>query len=185
MKVLGISGTIIGAKPVALIDEIVTNLKNKVDWDVDLLNLANYHIDFCDGRQEADYSKDTQTVIQKVKEADAYIIGTPIFNGSFPAPLKNLIDLVSPQHFAEKIMAFAAAAGRAEHHLVVENQLKPIAGYLQAYVAPTYIFALPDSFDRENNVICSETLSNIDKMTDQIMNLGKVVNQERVDAINE
>lgn len=185
MKVLGISGTIIGAKPIAILSKILANIEMKVDWDVELLDLSKYDIEFCDGRQESDYSIHTQTVIQKLKEADAYIISTPIFNGSFPAPLKNVIDLIPPQHFEGKIMGFAAAAGNANHYLVIENQLRPIAGYLQTYVAPTYIFALPDSFDEKNNVVCSKVLEDINQMTNQFINLSKVINQERVDAKNE
>lgn len=179
MKVLGISGTIIGAKPVSIVEKILEEIKKKTDWAVELLDLSNYDMEFCDGRKDSDYNQDTQTVIQKITDADAYIISTPIFNGSFPAPLKNVIDLVQPKIFEEKIMGFAAAGGNPNHYLVIENQLKPIAGYLRAYVAPTYVFTLRDSFDENNNVVSSEALKSIDQMTNEVIILSAAVDQTK------
>lgn len=182
MKVLGISGTIIGAKPAAVVEKILNCIYEKTGWEVELLDLAKYKVEFCDGRNIEDYSEDTQIVIQKVTEADAYIIGTPIFNGSFPAPLKNVIDLVPPNVFQGKVIGFAAGGGNPNYYLVIENQLKPIAGYLKAYVAPTYCFTNRDSFDADNQIIDQEVLATIDQMVHEVVNLLKVVNQpnERV-----
>lgn len=177
MKVLGISGTIIGTKPASVVTRLLEEVREKTDWKVELLDLSKYDIEFCDGRRVSDYSQDTQAVIQKIIEADAYIIGAPIFNGSFPAPLKNVIDLVQPKDFEGKIMGFAAAGGNPHHYLVIENQLKPIAGYLRAYVAPTYVFTLRDSFDENNNVVSPQVLERIDQMVNEIIHLTKAVDQ--------
>jgi len=179
MKVLGISGTIIGAKPASVVAKILEEIRKKTNWEIELLDLSNYDIEFCDGRKDSDYNQDTQTVIQKITDADVYIIGTPIFNGSFPAPLKNVIDLVQPTDFEGKMMGFAAAGGNPNHYLVIENQLKPIAGYLRAYVAPTYVFALRDSFDENNNVVSSEVLQSINQMTNEVIHLSRVADQEK------
>jgi FMN reductase len=41
-----------------------------------------------------DYTGDTRVVLEKIMEADAYIIGTPVFQASIPGTLKNLFDLL-------------------------------------------------------------------------------------------
>lgn len=185
MKVLGISGTIIGSKPASVVSKILETIKDQTNWEVELLDLAKYNIEFCDGRKNTEYSLDTQTVIKKISEADIYIIGIPIFNGSFPAPFKNVIDLVSPKFFEGKVVGFAAAGGNPNHYLVVENQLRPIASYLQMYVAPTYVFTLRDSFDDENNIISSDVLDRIHQLVNEISILGKVIDQLKEKVSNE
>lgn len=59
-----------------------------------LIDLAEYDIQFSDGRDYWEYEGDTRYVARTVMEADAIIIGTPIFQASIPATLKNIFDLL-------------------------------------------------------------------------------------------
>jgi len=46
--------------------------------ETELLELAEYRLDFCDVRDPWAYAGDTAEVIRKVVEADALIVGTPV-----------------------------------------------------------------------------------------------------------
>ena len=176
MKLLGISGTITGSKTLIVIKEIIDTVK-KMNNEVktEILDLKQYNVQFCDGRSLSEYSGDTKKVIDMITSADAYIIGTPIFHGSFSGALKNLLDLVPPAKFKNKVMAFAATGGNYQHYLMVENQLKPIAGYLNAYVPPSFIFAHTEHFNVQNEIIHPGLLESIEALSEQVIHLhGKL-----------
>ncbi|MBB6446603.1 NADPH-dependent FMN reductase [Bacillus benzoevorans] len=162
MKILGISGTITGSKTLIVINKVLEEIKkSNPEVEVELLDLKQYQIQFCDGRPTEDYTGDTAKVIDMISSADGYVIGTPIFQGSFSGVLKNLIDLVPPSAFHHKVMGFAATGGNHLHYLVIENQLKPIAGYLQTFVTPSYIFAQNKQFDSLNRMIDPKLIEDI------------------------
>ena len=67
-----------------------------------LLDLAEYNVQFSDGRNYLEYEGDTGYVTKTIMEADAMIIGTPIFQASIPATLK--ISLIYPvKHLGIKL----------------------------------------------------------------------------------
>ena len=146
---------------------------------LEVLDLKQYDVQFCDGRPPSQYTGATKTVIDKMASADTYIIGTPIFQGSMTGALKNLIDLVPPSEFNHKIMGFVATAGNHQHYLVIENQLKPIAGYLNAYIPPSYVFAHNSHFNDQNQIVAPELLEQIQLFSQQIVQMSKNLQQSK------
>lgn len=176
MKLLGISGTIIGSKTVKVVEKALEEAKKAhPEIEVELLDLKRYNIEFCDGRKPSDYNEDTQKAIELVSNADGYIIGSPIFHGTFPGVLKNLLDLNSPEMFRHKVMGFIATGGNDQHYLALENQLKPIASYFQAYVATEYVFAHNKDFNENNEIVSQALLENIRNLADEVCKLHKAV----------
>lgn len=141
MKIVGISGSIIGSKTRTAMDYTIKSLIDKYpNADVTLLDLKDYDLQFSDGRNYLEYSGDTSYVLKTIMEADAVIIGTPIFQASIPAPLKNIFDLLPEKAFLDKVVGMVVTAGSAKHFLVAEQQLKPILSYMKAQVIQTYVF---------------------------------------------
>lgn len=170
MKLLGISGTILGAKTAKLVGIVLNEVKkNHPEIEVELLDLRGYDLQFCDGRDPSTYNEDTKKIIEAISQADFYLIGTPIFNGSMPAPLKNIFDIVPPSVFRNKVIGFVANGGTYQHYLVIENQLKPIAGYFRAFVAPSYVYAHNDHFNRDNEIVDSEVLERIHHLAQELV----------------
>lgn len=176
MKLLGISGTIIGSKTAILVDSVLRIIKTKYpEIETELLDLRDYQVDFCDGRKPDLYSNDTKKVMKAVSDADLYLIGFPIFNGSFPAPLKNIFDLMPPSVFRHKVMGFAANGGTYQHYLVIENQLKPIAGYYRCYVAPSYVYVNNSHFNDANKIIDEDILNRINELAEELVMMHKAL----------
>ncbi|MFD4820199.1 NADPH-dependent FMN reductase [Peribacillus butanolivorans] len=170
MKLLGISGTVVGAKTCVVVQKILEEVKNThPEVDVELLDLRNYSVSLCDGRDLSSYSDDTKKVVDIVSSADFYIIGTPIFQGSLSGALKNLFDLVHPQILRNKVMGFIATGGTYQHYLVIENQLKPIAGYFRAFVAPGSVYVHTDHFNKQNEIVDEEVLSRISDLAKEVV----------------
>lgn len=174
MKLLGVSGTITGSKTLVVVNTVLEQV-SKLDPGIhtELLDLKQYNLQFCDGRDPSSYNDDTKKVIDLMCSADAYLFATPIFQGSLTGALKNLIDLTPAAALRGKIIGFAATGGNHQHYLVVENQLKPIAGYLRAFVAPTFVFAHNEHFNRNNQIADEKVLQNIEQLAKELVLLRK------------
>ncbi|MCM3761428.1 NAD(P)H-dependent oxidoreductase [Alkalihalobacillus oceani] len=176
MKVVGISGTIIGTKTSAVVSLVLDEIQ-KVDSTVEteLLDLKNYQLQFCDGRDPAAYEGDTKKVIDIMNAADVFLFGTPIFNGSLSGPLKNLIDLTPVAALRNKVIGFIATGAIPQHYLVIENQLKPIAGYFRAFVAPSSVYVTRDHFNERQELIDEEVLRRIEHLAKELVHMGKTL----------
>jgi len=83
MRIIGISGSIVGSKTRIAVQQALNNIKEKhPDYEVEMIDLGDYELVFSDGRSYMDYTGDTKVVLEKIMEADAYIIGTPVFQAS-------------------------------------------------------------------------------------------------------
>ena len=95
MKIVGLSGSIVGSKTRTAMNYVAKELAEKYpEVEVTLIDLADYNVQFSDGRNYLEYEGDTGFVTKTIMEADAIIIGTPIFQASIPATLKNIFDLL-------------------------------------------------------------------------------------------
>ena len=153
MKIVGISGSIVGSKTrtaMNYVAEEVSNNYSEVEWT--LIDLADYSIQFSDGRNYLDYEGDTAYVTKKIMEADAIIIGTPIFQASIPATLKNIFDLLPVNAFQDKVVSLFVTAGTSKHYLIEEQQIKPVLSYMKAQIVQTYVFIEEKDFVRKELV---------------------------------
>ncbi|MEK5102722.1 NAD(P)H-dependent oxidoreductase [Cytobacillus sp. FSL M8-0252] len=178
MRLLGISGTITGSKTLVVVNKVLDELKSiHPEIEVELLDLKNFDLQFCDGRHPSDYNDDTKKVIETITYADFYVIGSPIFQGSITGVLKNLFDLVPPDVFRNKVMGFIATGGTYQHYLVIENQLKPIAGYFRAYVSPSYVYAHIDHFNHKNELIDKDVLLRVKNLASELAYMNQALSK--------
>lgn len=166
MKIVGLSGSIVGSKTRTAMDYMVKEVVAKYpDAEVVLLDLADYVVQFSDGRSYLEYEGDTGFVTKTIMEADAIIIGTPIFQASIPATLKNIFDLLPVNAFRDKVVSMLVTAGSPKHYLIVEQQLKPILAYMKAQIVQTYVFFEEKDFHRKE-IVNDDVLFRIDRLVE-------------------
>lgn len=153
MKIVALAGSIVGSKTKTAMTKVVEILENKYpQHNVTLLDLADYTLEFSDGRNYFEYSGDTKYVTETIMSADAIIIGAPTFQASIPATLKNIFDLLPVNAFRDKVVSTVVTAGTSKHYLMVEQQLKPILAYMKAQIVQTYVFIEEKDFQRKEIV---------------------------------
>ncbi|MGG6311626.1 NADPH-dependent FMN reductase [Paenibacillus macerans] len=153
MKVVGLSGTIVGSKTKTAIDYTIKTIADKYPGtETAVIDLAQYQVQFSDGRNYLEYDGDTGYVAKTIMDADVLIIGTPIFQASIPGTLKNIFDLLPQNALQGKVVSILATAGSSRHYLVPEQQLKPILSYLKAQLVQTYVFIEEKDFFRKEIV---------------------------------
>ncbi len=82
-----------------------------------------------------------RAIVDNVLSADALIIASPVYKGSYTGLFKHLIDLLEPTAFAGKPILLAATGGGDRHALVIEHQLRPLFGFFEAASLPTGVYA--------------------------------------------
>lgn len=185
MKIVALSGSKVGSKTRTAIDYTIKTVGEQYPKvEVELVDLADYDVVFSDGRDYREYQGDTKLVAEKIMEADAIVMGTPIFQASIPATLKNIFDLLPEKAFREKVVSMIVTAGSPKHYLIVEQQLKPILSYMKAQIVPTYVFIEEKDFYRkeivnddiifriqrlvEDTVVLTETYGKIRKAKEEV-----------------
>ncbi|TXN39108.1 FMN reductase [Methylobacterium sp. WL30] len=85
-------------------------------------------------------------VIEAIEGADALVVGSPVYKGSFTGLFKHVFDLIDPAALANKPVAIVATGGGARHALVVEHSFRPLFGFFGALQVPTTVYGSDPDF---------------------------------------
>jgi FMN reductase len=84
----------------------------EVGADTDLLDLRQFRLVFCDGKEdESDYPGDVGRLRESVSTAQGLIIGSPEYHGSFSGVVKNALDLMGSDELSGKIVGLVGVSG--------------------------------------------------------------------------
>jgi FMN reductase len=89
---------------------------------------------------------DLADAIDRVVRADALVVVTPVFAGSYSGLFKTFFDVLEIGALEGKPVLVGATAGTARHSLVLDHALRPLFAYLRALVVPTGVFAASEDF---------------------------------------
>lgn len=166
MKIVALAGSIVGSKTKTAMLKVVAIMQEKYpEHTITLLDLAQYKVEFSDGRNYFEYEGDTKYVAETIMAADAIVIGTPTFQASIPATLKNIFDLLPVNAFRDKVVSTVVTAGTSKHYLMVEQQLKPILAYMKAHIVPTYVFIEEQDFLRKE-IVNDDVLFRLERLAE-------------------
>lgn len=173
MKLIGISGSL--SRPskteLAVSEALRFAAAERDDTDTTLISLSDWKLDFCDGRDPADYRADTRTVIDTITGADALIVGSPIYRGSYSGALKNLLDLIPNDSLRGKAVGILATGGSPHHFLAIEHQFRPLINYFNAYTVPAGVY-LHNTHYRNGKLIDPQILQRLKKLGQETVRLA-------------
>jgi len=84
---------------------------------------------------------DAEAFRERVRAADSVILGTPVYHGSFSAPLKNALDYCGFDEFEDTTIGLLAVAG-GRFPITALEQLRTVGRSLAAWVIPHQV-AIP------------------------------------------
>lgn len=87
-----------------------------------------------------------EAVIERIATADAVVVGSPVYKGSYTGLFKHFFDLIEPQRLAGLPVVLTANGGGDRHALVVEHQLRPLFGFFSSHTIATSIYASERDF---------------------------------------
>lgn len=81
-----------------------------------------------------------------VEQADALVVATPVFRGSYTGLFKHFFDLIGQDALIDKPVLLAATGGSERHALVIDHQLRPLFSFFQARTLPLGVYATDKNF---------------------------------------
>jgi FMN reductase len=96
--------------------------------------------------QRQDLTLPAARIIDAIEQADALMVGTPVYKGAYTGLFKHAFDLVDPRALVGKPVLLTATGGGPRHALVVEHTLRPLFGFFEALTIPTAVYASDADF---------------------------------------
>ena len=121
-------------------------------------------------------------ITDKMLNADAFILLTPEYNGSYPAALKNLLDHFPKQH--HKVFAIATASTGMLGGIRAAMQLQELIYALFGIGSP-YMLVTPQvdkKFDEEGNLLDPNFKKSVDVFINEFVWLAEKIVSEKVSA---
>lgn len=138
VKVVAISGSLRdGSYSYLAVQEAVNRLR-ALGAEVELLDLRQLNLPFCDGGQDYPDYPDVTLLREKVKAADALILATPEYHGSVSGVIKNALDLMSFDHLSDKVTGLISVLGGQSNSNAL-NDLRIIMRWVHAWVIPEQV----------------------------------------------
>ncbi|AQL44179.1 FMN reductase [Halorientalis sp. IM1011] len=101
--------------------------------ETELLDLRDWDLPVYDA--DAGEAGDAPTFTARVRAADAILLGTPVYHGSYATPLKNALDYCGFDEFENKTVGLLAVAGGGFPITALEH-LRTVCRALNAWVIP-------------------------------------------------
>lgn len=96
--------------------------------------------------QRRDLTPEASALVEALETADALIVTSPVYKGSYTGLFKHALDFVDPLALEGKPVLIGATGGGQRHALVVEHQFRPLFGFFSAMVAPHTVYASDGEF---------------------------------------
>lgn len=146
MKILGVCGnTQRPSRTRALVETVAASLAARHGHRTDVVDLVE--IGQClSNAAGSPATGAVDRIVAAIEAADALIVGSPVYKGSYSGLFKHVFDLVPPTALAGRAVLITATGGGPRHCLVVEHQLRPLFGFFEASTAPTAVYASEADF---------------------------------------
>ena len=112
--------------------------------DTDLVDLREYELPLIN--PDVAEPSDARTLTTAVRSADAVLLGTPVYHGSYSAPLKNALDYCGFDEFEDTTVGLLAVAG-GSFPVTALDHLRSVCRAVNAWVLP-HQAAIPNVHER-------------------------------------
>jgi FMN reductase len=106
-----------------------------------LIDLAAHPLPF------AGAVKPDSPALDAIAAADAVLLATPVYRGTYTGVLKNLLDLLPVEALQGKAVAIAAMGASDHHHLGADWQLRDVLAWFGAVALPTSVYLTSRDFE--------------------------------------
>lgn len=112
-----------------------------------------------------------ESAVDKILNADAVVIASPVYRGSFPWTLKKLIDILPNAALRSKPVGIFTVAAAPQHFLSAERHIRDVMTWFGALTTPNSFFAVDHSFASDE--VEAEIIEDINHFTEQVIGLAE------------
>jgi len=148
LKVVAVNGSVHQpSRTRVLVEALLAALEERLVLDTRIVDLAEIARPLGAALSRDELPATIEAQLAEIESADLLIAAAPVYRGSFPGHFKHLFDLVGMNALADTPVLLAATGGSERHALVLEHQLRPLFGFLQALTLPIGVYASTADFD--------------------------------------
>jgi NAD(P)H-dependent FMN reductase len=140
----------------------------------ELLDLRSVDLPPLDADDDAEDQGDGARLLRAVDDADAVLLGTPVYHGSFSGVLKNALDYCGFDEFEGKTVGLLAVAG-GSFPVTALDHLRSVCRALNCWVVP-HQTAIPKAYKQVSYADGEGHLEN-DELEERVRVLGRRVVQ--------
>lgn len=133
----------------ALVEALLVELGRRQPVDAKVYDILDLGPGFGSALSRSDLPLPAARILEAFEGADALVVGSPVYKGSYTGLFKHFIDFVEPARLAGKPVVLTAVGGGPRHALVVEHQLRPLFGFFTALALPTAVYAAETDLARD------------------------------------
>jgi FMN reductase len=138
VRIVGIAGSLRPDSYSQMALELAAQRVEALGAEVEILNLRQMKLPFCDGGKEYPDYPDVKRMQDAVSSADGLILATPEYHGSVSGVLKNALDLMSFDQFSGKVAGLISVLGGQPNSNAL-NDMRLILRWVHAWVIPEQV----------------------------------------------
>jgi len=131
----------------------------------------------CDGRPPEAYGPEVAAFRAAVAGADAVLLGSPEYHGSFTGVLKNAIDLCGPEDLRGKLFGLVATARGDAGAMNTLNHLRQVSRWVGAWVLPAQV-SVPragEAFDADGRALRDGLADELGRLGLELVRFGRLL----------
>lgn len=146
-----------------LVEAITTTAAKRIGATSTIYDLNEIHPSLGSTLEPSKAPPDLVELIEAITNADALIVGSPVYKGTYTGLFKHLFDLIEPKALKDKPIVLSATGGSERHALVLDHGLRPLFAFFSADIVATGVYATETDFT-DYRPSSSSLLSRIDRV---------------------
>ena len=150
-----------------LVEAITTTAAKRIGATTTFYDLNEIHPSLGSTLETSKAPPDLVDLIEAITNADALIVGSPVYKGTYTGLFKHLFDLIEPKALKDKPVVLSATGGSERHALVIDHGLRPLFAFFSADIIATGIYATETDF-AEHQPHNSLLLGRIERVAEEL-----------------
>jgi len=145
----------------------------------DFVDLQDIELPLCNGADCFSHPN-VGPMGQRIENADAILIASPVYNFDVNAVAKNLVELTGKNAWSNKVVGFMLSAGGQGSYMSIMPFANSLMLDFRCLVLPRFVYATEDAI--EDQKVSSEIKKRIDQLCDDALRVSKCfANQDAAD----
>ena len=147
LHIVGFAGSSsVPSRTRSLVETIVAATADRAGARTTVYDLVDIHPSLGATLDPRQAPPDLVDLIDTITNADALVVGSPVYKGTYTGLFKHLFDLIDPKALKDKPVVLTATGGSERHALVVDHGLRPLFAFFSADILSTGIYATEPDF---------------------------------------
>jgi FMN reductase len=182
LRVVAVVGTTKSvSKTRALVELVIGQLASRTEIDTEIIEIHTLNPGLGAALERGQLDTRAEAAVRKVETADLVIAATPVFRGSYTGLFKHFFDFVDQYALAGKPVMLVATGGSDRHAMVIDQAIRPLFGFFQAWTGPMGGYLSAGDFDG-TTVLNPEAYERIEVAVDDIVPVARLLASNRTES---